>query len=49
MIGSYGNIIFEVSSEKILNLTDLSTTYGGNWVSQDLIFILSLSPPSGSV
>ena len=31
MIGSYGNIIFEVSSEKILNLTDLSTTYGGNW------------------
>lgn len=37
MIGSYGNIIFEVSSEKILNLTDLSTTYGGNWASQDLI------------
>ena len=37
MIGSYGDIIFEVSSEKILNLTDLSTAYGGNWASQDLI------------
>lgn len=37
MIGSYGDIIFEVSSEKVLNMTDLNTAYGGNWASQDLI------------